>query len=166
MSRSPRGRSSGRRRNLLALGGNLQGKIRPPAEAALRPSCRFNRGCNDANYYGVMPKNVSLVELRSFKELGDCGHFTRAADRLSITPSALSRRISKLEAALGARLIERTTRAGALTAVGSNFHVRLSGLLLSLDDCLGDVSRFGSDARTSGPSGNCLSRDGTKPASR
>lgn len=111
-----------------------------------------------------MPKNVSLVELRSFKELGDCGHFTRAADRLSITPSALSRRISKLEAALGARLIERTTRAGALTAVGRNFHVRLSGLLLSLDACLDGVSLFGSDAHTSGLAGKRVSLDVTKPS--
>lgn len=53
-----------------------------------------------------------------------------------------------------------------LAAVGSNFHVRLSGLLLSLDECLDEVSLFGSDAHTGGSACDRVGLDDTKSARR
>ena len=50
--------------------------------------------------------------------------FRRAADRLAIDQSALSRRIRQLEGLLGYQLIRRTTREVSLTAAGEIFHER------------------------------------------
>lgn len=86
--------------------------------------------------------NADLEDLRAFALLAELGQFTRTADALAITPSALSRRIAKLEDALGGRLLDRTTRTVALTPVGVKFHARLSTLLESLDACLEDTHRL------------------------
>jgi DNA-binding transcriptional LysR family regulator len=85
--------------------------------------------------------NADLTDLRAFALLAELGHFTRTADALAITPSALSRRIAKLEDALGGRLLDRTTRSVSLTPVGLRFHARLATLLESLDACLEDTHR-------------------------
>lgn len=88
--------------------------------------------------------NADLGDLRAFALLAELGQFTRTADALAITPSALSRRIAKLEDALGGRLVDRTTRTVSLTPVGLRFHARLSTLLESLDTCLEDTRRLAS----------------------
>lgn len=88
--------------------------------------------------------NAELADLRAFALLAELGHFTRTADALAITPSALSRRIAKLEDALGGRLLDRTTRSVSLTPVGLRFHARLATLLESLDACLEDTHRLAS----------------------
>lgn len=88
--------------------------------------------------------NADLADLRAFALLAELGHFTRTADALAITPSALSRRIAKLEEALGGRLLDRTTRTVSLTPIGIRFHTRLSSLLESLDACLEDTHRLAS----------------------
>jgi len=85
--------------------------------------------------------NVDLDALRAFALLAQLGQFTRTADALAITPSALSRRIAKLEDALGGKLLHRTTRTVSLTSAGLRFHARLSTLLESLDACLEDIHR-------------------------
>lgn len=61
---------------------------------------------------------VRLEALQSFVVLADELHFTRAARRLYLTQPGLSRRISLLERQLGVELLERTTRAVALTRTG------------------------------------------------
>ncbi len=58
--------------------------------------------------------NVVAVELS----------FRRAAERLSVDQSALSRRIKHLEDLLGYQLVRRTTREVSLTAAGEEFHER------------------------------------------
>lgn len=61
--------------------------------------------------------------LRAFLAVTDLGHFVRAADRLAVTQSVISKRLQRLEDQLGIRLIERgkrnrvqPTRAGELFA--------------------------------------------------
>lgn len=61
------------------------------------------------------------------------GSFRRAADAIRITQSALSRRIEKLENALGVKLFERTTRKVSLTKVGRAFLPQVERLLDDLD---------------------------------
>lgn len=65
--------------------------------------------------------NLQIDEIQALVAVAETGSFRAAADALFISPPALSRRIERLEAALGARLLERTTRRVTLTAVGRQF---------------------------------------------
>lgn len=59
--------------------------------------------------------------LRSFVAVADTGSVTRAAQQVHRTQSAVSTHLQQLEASLGVRLAERSTRALALTAEGERF---------------------------------------------
>jgi DNA-binding transcriptional LysR family regulator len=63
-------------------------------------------------------REPSTHQLRLFLVLAEELHFSRAAARLFITQSALSRQIRALETHLGVRLIERSSRSVELTAAG------------------------------------------------
>lgn len=64
----------------------------------------------------------SLDFLKGFEAAGRLLSFTRAADELFVTQSALSRQVQALEEALGVKLFLRRHRALALTAAGAAFH--------------------------------------------
>jgi len=66
---------------------------------------------------------VELREIRTFLTLADELHFGRTADRLGITPSRVSQTIRLLEARVGARLVDRTSRSVRLTPVGEQFQL-------------------------------------------
>jgi len=53
--------------------------------------------------------------LTSFAKVVELGSFARAADRLSVSTSAVSRQVAELEAHLDVRLLNRTTRRLSLT---------------------------------------------------
>nr|WP_290444934.1 MULTISPECIES: LysR family transcriptional regulator [unclassified Pseudomonas] len=74
-----------------------------------------------------------MNDLKAFRAVVEQGSFRRAADTVRITQSALSRRIDKLETALGVKLFERTTRKVALTNVGRAFLPQVERLLDDLD---------------------------------
>ena len=59
--------------------------------------------------------------LRSFAAIARAGSVTRAAQQVHRTQSAVSTQLQQLEAALGVRLVERSTRALALTEAGELF---------------------------------------------
>lgn len=59
--------------------------------------------------------------LRSFAAIAQTGSVTRAAERVHRTQSAVSTQLQQLEASVGARLVERSTRALALTPEGERF---------------------------------------------
>jgi DNA-binding transcriptional LysR family regulator len=59
--------------------------------------------------------------LQSFAAIAQAGSVTRAAQRVHRTQSAVSLHLRQLEASLGARLVERTTRSLKLTADGERF---------------------------------------------
>jgi len=63
-----------------------------------------------------------LNDLLYFAEVVDRGGFAAAGRALGIPKSRLSRRVAELEARLGVRLLQRTTRKLALTRVGEQFH--------------------------------------------
>lgn len=77
-----------------------------------------------------------LDDLLAFRAAAELGSFARAADVVHVSPSAFSRRIDKLEQALGVRLLERSTRRVALTVVGRDFARRTAQLLDDLDATL------------------------------
>ena len=62
--------------------------------------------------------DVSLRQLRTLVAVVDAGTFTDAAGELGVSQASVSRSIAALESALGARLLQRTTRRVALTEVG------------------------------------------------
>jgi DNA-binding transcriptional LysR family regulator len=60
-----------------------------------------------------------LSDMAIFVTVVEQGNFSKAAKRLGVTPSAVSRQISRLEDALGIKLLQRTTRQLALTESGT-----------------------------------------------
>tara|TARA_Y100001960_G_C14716489_1_gene849900 strand:+ start:857 stop:1783 length:927 start_codon:yes stop_codon:yes gene_type:complete len=59
-----------------------------------------------------------LSDMAIFVTVVEQGNFSKAAKKLGVTPSAVSRQISRLESALGIKLLQRTTRQLALTESG------------------------------------------------
>jgi DNA-binding transcriptional LysR family regulator len=59
-------------------------------------------------------------DLLLFSHIVECGSISLAADRLQLPKSTVSRRLSQLEAALGERLLQRTTRKLVLTEFGAS----------------------------------------------
>ena len=68
-----------------------------------------------------MPGAIGLRDLRAFVAVAEELSFARGAERLAVAQPALSRRVGRLEATLGFRLLNRTTRTVALTAAGTVF---------------------------------------------
>lgn len=64
---------------------------------------------------------MDIEELRTFVEVADAGGVSPAARRLGVSKSIVSRRLARLEEALGAQLLARTTRGAALTEAGAIF---------------------------------------------
>lgn len=71
-----------------------------------------------------MSQTPSSRDIEAFNVVATELSFRRAAERLSLDQSALSRRIKQLEDSLGYQLIRRTTREVSLTAAGEIFHER------------------------------------------
>lgn len=80
--------------------------------------------------------NFDLADLRAFVALAELESFRAAAEALHLSQPALSRRIGKLEDALGVRLFDRTTRSVNLTAVGRDFSRKARELLDELENTL------------------------------
>jgi DNA-binding transcriptional LysR family regulator len=78
----------------------------------------------------------SLSDLEAFVAVAELASFRKAADSVHLSQPALSRRIGKLEGALGVRLFDRTTRTVNLTAVGRDFAAKARGLLDELERSL------------------------------
>jgi DNA-binding transcriptional LysR family regulator len=78
-------------------------------------------------------KREDWSDLATFAAIADTGSFTKVAQNLGISPSALSHTIRALENRLGVRLLNRTTRSVAPTEAGES-------LLLSLRPAMGDVA--------------------------
>lgn len=72
--------------------------------------------------------------LRSFAAIARAGSITRAAQQVHRTQSAVSTHLQQLEASLGAHLVERSTRALALTAQGLAFLPHAQALLRAQND--------------------------------
>ncbi|NDV00584.1 LysR family transcriptional regulator [Pseudoroseicyclus tamaricis] len=74
-----------------------------------------------------------LRDLEVFVRVVAEGSFSAAARATGLTPSAVSKSVSRLEDRIGARLVLRTTRALALTQEGETFHARARDILGALD---------------------------------
>lgn len=97
---------------------------------------RFGVNCKDSLYPCVRRMNFDLADLRAFLSVADFGSFRVASENLHLSQSALSRRIDKLEMALGIKLFSRTTRKVELTTVGRAFVPRAQNVMRELEDAL------------------------------
>ncbi|MGL6153476.1 MAG: LysR family transcriptional regulator [Aeromonas sobria] len=73
--------------------------------------------------------NVDLELMGLFATVVEQGSFTRAAELLGMPKSSVSQKISRLEAQLGVRLLQRTTRKLSLTPQGELYVEHCQGLL-------------------------------------
>ncbi len=72
-------------------------------------------------------------EMQAFLHVVDHGGFSEAAKPLGLSPSAVSKLISRLEDRLGARLLQRTTRRVSLTAEGRVYADQVREILADID---------------------------------
>ncbi|WP_319495870.1 LysR family transcriptional regulator [uncultured Cohaesibacter sp.] len=83
---------------------------------------------------------MDLVDgLKAFVATAQTGSFTDAAERMGISNRLTSKYVAELEARIGARLLQRTTRKVGLTPVGEDLLLRAPALLDELDDLIGSV---------------------------
>lgn len=75
-----------------------------------------------------------LQAFTSFARVVESGSFARAAERLNVSVSSVSRQVSELEAHLDARLLNRTTRRLSLTESGRAFYERCVQLLVDVEE--------------------------------
>ena len=83
---------------------------------------------------------ADLAELRAFVEVAAAGGFSRAAGKLGLSKSIVSRRVAALEADAGVRLLSRTTRGVSLTEAGSELNKRALQILAEFDEALDAVA--------------------------
>jgi DNA-binding transcriptional LysR family regulator len=82
----------------------------------------------------------SSDDMKVFARIVELGSFAKAAADLRVTPSALSKLVSRLEDRLGVRLLTRTTRRLALTSEGSLYLERAREVLDLIARTEADVS--------------------------
>ena len=76
-----------------------------------------------------MNNNLPLGDIKAFLAIAQHGSFTKAADKLSMPKSTVSRHISQLESRLGVRLLNRTTRQLKPTEVGKLYFQHCSRII-------------------------------------
>jgi DNA-binding transcriptional LysR family regulator len=76
----------------------------------------------------------SLTGLMAFARTASLGSYTAAARTLSVSPSAVSKSVQRLEQQLGLSLFTRTTRSLTLTPEGRDLHERALRLLRAAED--------------------------------
>ncbi len=86
---------------------------------------------------------IEVDDLKSFVEVVESGGFNRAAKRLGISKSIVSRRIARMETELGVRLLSRTTRGINPTEAGLEFKARSERILAELEEAREAVARQG-----------------------
>lgn len=86
-----------------------------------------------------MRTDFGLKEIDVFVKVVELGSFVKAARELHLTQSALTQRLKKLEDALGARLIDRTTRTVAPTAVGLSFLPAARRMITQFEQSVADI---------------------------
>ncbi len=101
-----------------------------------RPSYALIALQNETN---LLPRRLGitmdrLTEMEAFATVVDQGGFTDAAKKMGISKSAVSKHVSALEARLGARLLNRTTRRVSPTEIGLAYYDRARRVLNDAGD--------------------------------
>lgn len=88
-----------------------------------------------------------LNELLIFEAVASRGSFIAASRALGIPKATVSRKVQDLEARLGVRLLQRSTRRMALTEAGAAFHEHCSRIKAEMEDAEAAVSRLKAEVR-------------------
>jgi DNA-binding transcriptional LysR family regulator len=80
-----------------------------------------------------------LNHLESFVQSAEGGSFSAAARRLGLTPAAVSKNVARLEARLGVRLFQRSTRSLTLTEGGERFLAQIGPALSTLQEAVAGI---------------------------
>jgi DNA-binding transcriptional LysR family regulator len=75
-----------------------------------------------------------LLSMRAFAQVVEAGSFSAAATRLDVDAAVVTRLVADLEAHLGVRLLNRTTRSLSLTVAGEDYLPRCRQILLDVDN--------------------------------
>ena len=86
-----------------------------------------------------------IDDLKCFLDVVESGGFNRAAERMGVSKSVVSRRIARMEAELGTRLLTRTPRGVHLTDAGQELKGRAERLLSEFAEAREAVSRHGAE---------------------
>lgn len=89
----------------------------------------------------------SLSDIVVFVQVVRDGSFTKAAERLDLSRSAVSKYVTRLEEALGARLLNRTTRRLSLTEAGRVLYERSRLGLEEIEEARAEISRLQEEPR-------------------
>ena len=82
-----------------------------------------------------------LQTIESFVRIAHTGSYTKAAQQLGVSRALLSRRIIELEARLGVRLLNRSTRSVSLTTEGRSYLTRCKQILEDMDSADREIAR-------------------------
>ncbi len=85
-------------------------------------------------------RGSDFAELKAFAAVVERTSFARAAEHLGLSPSALSQTIRLLEARLGVRLLNRTTRSVAPTVTGQQLYSRIAPLFREMAEAVDEAS--------------------------
>jgi DNA-binding transcriptional LysR family regulator len=85
---------------------------------------------------------TDLSELAAFDAVARSRSFRRASEERGVTSSAISHAVSNLEARVGIRLLNRTTRSVSLTDAGAMLHARLSPAFRDMGSALEALNQF------------------------
>lgn len=88
---------------------------------------------------------LDIDGIQAFVLIAELGGFQKAAEKLDLTQTALTRRIQRLESYLDVKLLDRTTRSVALTTVGREFLPQAKRLV---DELTRSVGRLKGLSRT------------------
>lgn len=86
---------------------------------------------------------ASLTEMQAFTETVRGGSFSAAARLLDLSPSAISKLVTRLEQRLETRLLNRTTRRISLTEAGQSYYQRCNEILSEIDDAEAEIKALG-----------------------
>ncbi len=86
---------------------------------------------------------VEIGDMRCFVEVLESGGFNRAAAKLGLSKSIVSRRIARIERELGAKLLSRTTRGMSPTDAGADFKSRCERIFAEIDAAREAVAQHG-----------------------
>ncbi|HEY4369085.1 MAG TPA: LysR substrate-binding domain-containing protein [Steroidobacteraceae bacterium] len=81
----------------------------------------------------------SLSDVTMFIRVAESSSFVNASESLEVSPSATSKAVKRLEARLGARLLNRSTRSVSLTDLGTEYFERCRAALSQLEQAESDV---------------------------
>jgi len=82
------------------------------------------------------------TDMTAFVRAVERGGFSAAARELGLTPSAVSKLVTRMEDRLGVRLLNRTTRRLALTPEGEAYFHRAQRILADIEEAENEVARF------------------------